>query len=72
MCDNDCTETACGDGVVNVTAGEACDGDGMGSRGESAVCNADCTAAVEWPCTVYNGVIEIPASPLGTSGERYL
>ncbi|MCX4246071.1 MYXO-CTERM sorting domain-containing protein [Paraliomyxa miuraensis] len=40
-CDADCTAAACGDMVVNATAGEACD-DGM----ETATCNVDCTAAM--------------------------
>jgi MYXO-CTERM domain-containing protein len=38
-CDADCTAVACGDGSLNVTAGETCD-DG----GESAMCDSDCTA----------------------------
>jgi hypothetical protein len=37
-CDADCTAASCGDGVVNATAGEACEG------GESSTCDADCTS----------------------------
>ncbi|MBL4634777.1 MAG: hypothetical protein JKY56_12965, partial [Kofleriaceae bacterium] len=33
----------CGNGIVEV--GEACDGNGSGTGGETASCNADCTAA---------------------------
>lgn len=40
-CDTDCTARVCGDGVVNVTGGEACD-DGMAT----ASCDTDCTFAV--------------------------
>lgn len=39
-CNDDCTNAACGDGIVNATAGEACD-----DEGESAVCNGDCSAS---------------------------
>jgi len=39
-CNDDCTAAACGDGVLNETAGEVCDG-----GGRSASCNADCTLA---------------------------
>jgi len=39
-CNADCTAAACGDSIVNMTAGEACD-DG----GESVACDSDCTAA---------------------------
>lgn len=38
-CNADCTTAACGDGLLNVTAGETCD-DGRAS----AACDADCTA----------------------------
>ena len=34
----------CGDGYVNT--GEACDGDGTGTGGETATCDSDCTAAI--------------------------
>ncbi len=34
----------CGDGFVN--GGEACDGDGAGTGGETATCDADCTTAM--------------------------
>jgi len=44
-CDSDCTAAQCGDGTLNVTAGETCDGDGNGNGGETATCNSDCTAA---------------------------
>ncbi|MDH5716766.1 MAG: DUF4215 domain-containing protein [Spirochaetia bacterium] len=48
VCDNTCNETAgatsyCGDGLVDGTNGEACDGDGAGTGGETAVCDTDCT-----------------------------
>jgi len=39
-----CTPTACGNGIV--TAGETCDGDGSGAGGETATCDANCTAAM--------------------------
>jgi cysteine-rich repeat protein len=39
-CDPDCTEAICGDGTLNLAAGEACD-DGA----ETASCNADCSVA---------------------------
>ncbi len=39
-CDVDCTAVECGDGTVNMTAGETCD-----DSGESETCDADCTAA---------------------------
>jgi cysteine-rich repeat protein len=40
-CDSDCTEVACGDGVVNPMADEQCDDAGM-----SATCDHDCTPRV--------------------------
>ncbi len=40
MCNDDCTVAACGDGVVNTTAGETCD-----DMGRSGTCNDNCTAA---------------------------
>ena len=40
VCNDDCTIAACGDGIVNATAGEGCD-----DEGESASCNDDCTIA---------------------------
>ena len=39
LCDQDCTLSVCGDGLVNQFSGEACD-DGE----ESSECNLDCTA----------------------------
>ena len=41
-CDSDCTWARHGDGVVNATAEEQCDGDN-GRTCESATCNYDCT-----------------------------
>ncbi len=38
-CDDDCTERKCGDGKVNLAAGEECDHGPLGSD----TCNADCT-----------------------------
>ncbi|MBL8740492.1 MAG: hypothetical protein JNK04_05340 [Myxococcales bacterium] len=38
-----CATTTCGDGFV--AGPEACDGDGAGVGGETALCNLDCTAA---------------------------
>lgn len=38
VCDVDCTEAECGDGVLNASSGEGCDG-----GGESVSCNKDCT-----------------------------
>ncbi len=38
-CDADCTFAVCGDGTLNLLAGEACD-----DAGASPECNADCTA----------------------------
>ena len=40
ICDADCTAVACGDGVLNVLAGEECD-DGNNVDGDG--CQADCT-----------------------------
>lgn len=42
-CDADCSSAECGDGQINMTVGELCDGDGMGLGGETATCDADCT-----------------------------
>jgi cysteine-rich repeat protein len=39
-CNLNCTLNRCGDGVVNVAAGEQCD-----TGGESSTCNASCTVA---------------------------
>jgi cysteine-rich repeat protein len=41
-CDADCTVVRCGDGTLNVTAGEACDD---GYRDACGSCNVDCTGA---------------------------
>jgi hypothetical protein len=41
-CDSNCTWARHGDGVVNVSAGELCDGDN-GRTCESSACNYDCT-----------------------------
>ena len=38
-CDDDCTDVACGDGNINMTAGETCEEGGV----ETATCDADCT-----------------------------
>ncbi|HYC54719.1 MAG TPA: DUF4215 domain-containing protein [Candidatus Binatia bacterium] len=38
-----CTPTTCGNGIV--TPGESCDGNGAGIGGETATCDANCTAA---------------------------
>jgi len=51
-CNADCTWSACGDGVLNLTAGETCD-DG----GDSATCDADCTP-VECGDGLINSVVE--------------
>lgn len=40
FCNADCTESKCGDGVMNEKANEECD-----SGGESPACDADCTTA---------------------------
>ena len=40
-CNGDCTLAACGDGVLNLTAGEACD-DGNTTSGDG--CSADCSS----------------------------
>ncbi|MEM9461464.1 MAG: hypothetical protein AAGF11_45290 [Myxococcota bacterium] len=45
-CNDDCTMAVCGDGIFNRSAGEDCDGDGMGMGGESATCDDDCTEVV--------------------------
>lgn len=45
-CNLDCTARRCGDGIVNKTAGEECDGgnkDDLHATGQSETCNADCT-----------------------------
>lgn len=46
----DCTVAACGDGVLNKAAGEACDTQNLaeacdGGGVDTATCNADCTSA---------------------------
>jgi MYXO-CTERM domain-containing protein len=43
-----CDPAACGDGFVDAEGAmtEACDGDGMGLGGETALCDDDCTAPV--------------------------
>ena len=38
-CDDDCTAVACGDGNINMSAGETCEEGGV----ESATCDDDCT-----------------------------
>lgn len=40
-CDTNCTARVCGDGTLNVTAGEDCD-----AGGATATCDTDCTFAV--------------------------
>ena len=42
-----CQPATCGDGFVDGEGGmtEPCDGDGMGSGGETAACNANCTVS---------------------------
>ncbi|WP_428267562.1 hypothetical protein [Haliangium sp.] len=40
MCNADCSIARCGDGIVNLAAGEQCD-----DAGESAKCNSNCTLA---------------------------
>jgi len=46
-CDVDCTAPACGDGIVNALAGEACD-DGTPSGGDGC---AACMVEPGWTCT---------------------
>ena len=46
-CNADCTNAACGDGKLNVSAGEICD-----TGGASATCDADCTAVACGDSTV--------------------
>jgi len=41
-CDDDCTAVACGDGNINMSAGETCEEGGV----ESMTCDADCTDVV--------------------------
>lgn len=36
-CNSDCTRPGCGDGILDLSAGEACD-----DQGESSLCNLDC------------------------------
>ena len=55
-CDADCTATACGDGLVNPTAGEECETDAACSPSE--VCGGGCTCIPEPVCG--NGVPEAP------------
>lgn len=43
-CNNDCTASICGDGVINEWAGELCD-DGE-NNGKPGYCNQDCTAVI--------------------------
>ena len=53
-CDADCTLPACGDGLLNASAGESCD-----DAGESATCNADCT-----PAMCGDGIVNMTAGEL--------
>ena len=50
-----CNAPGCGDGILNVTAGEDCD-DG----GESPACNADCT-----PASCGDGIVNAAAGVYG-------
>ena len=60
-CDGDCTFPACGDGVLNATAGEACDdGNRIGGDGCSADCLSDETCG--------NGVVD-PGEICDDAGE---
>lgn len=52
-CDADCTTVACGDGVVNATAGEQCD-DGNEQSGDG--CSASCATEVVAQCG--NNILE--------------
>jgi cysteine-rich repeat protein len=51
-----CEPAACGDGFADGegAATEACDGDGAGTAGPTATCDADCTAATCGDMTVNN------------------
>lgn len=53
-CNADCTPAACGDGVVNASAGETCD-DGE-DNGQPNKCNATCDGTTAAVCG--NGIIE--------------
>ncbi|MFT6627770.1 MAG: cysteine-rich repeat protein [Flavobacteriales bacterium] len=53
-CDDDCSDTVCGDGATNATAGELCD-DG-GNNGTPGACAADCLGITDAVCG--NGVLE--------------
>ena len=44
-CLNTCLNATCGDGYVQ-SGTDQCDGDGVGTGGETALCNADCTTSV--------------------------
>ncbi|MCA9516000.1 MAG: hypothetical protein KC635_13735, partial [Myxococcales bacterium] len=46
-CDSDCTPVVCGDGVVNIAAGEECD-DGGTDDGDG--CSASCAVEDGWVC----------------------
>jgi cysteine-rich repeat protein len=48
ICDVDCTFAECGDGLLNRSAGEACESDGDCATGE--VCLADCSCVPEPTC----------------------
>ncbi len=52
-CDVNCTAVACGDGIVNTTAGEQCD-DGNVEDGDG--CSADCLSEIVAECG--NGILE--------------
>lgn len=54
FCNIDCTESACGDGVLNTSAGETCD-DGD-NNGKPKHCNFACNGTM--PATCGNGVVE--------------
>ncbi len=59
-CDADCTLAVCGDGTVNLVAGEVCD-----DAGESALCNADCT-----PTLCGDGVLNTTAGEFCDDGAN--
>lgn len=59
-CNEDCTASTCGDGVVNASAGETCD-----TKGASEVCTADCIS----PSCGDGKVDELAGETCDTQGE---
>lgn len=65
-CNADCTIAECGDGILNMTAGEECDGSDSAACG-GRPCRADCTCA---PPTCGDGIVDAGEVCDGDDNER--